>query len=95
MAIAAAVCLVVTGLGVFGGGVPGAAVPERTASVSVRPGDTLTALATRFAPDSDQAAVVSRIKQLNDLDDTALVPGFPLTVPVTGAAGGGPARSGS
>ncbi|WP_326569683.1 LysM peptidoglycan-binding domain-containing protein [Amycolatopsis rhabdoformis] len=83
-AIAVAACLVVTVLGVFGSGTPGGAVPERTASVSVQQGDTLSALAARFAPDSDQAAVVERIKQLNHLDDAVLVPGLPLTVPFAG-----------
>ncbi|WP_344855965.1 LysM peptidoglycan-binding domain-containing protein [Amycolatopsis ultiminotia] len=86
LAIAAAACLIVTGLGVFGAGVPGGAVPEQTASVSVRAGDTLSALAARFAPDADQAAVVDRIKTLNRLDDAVLVPGLPLTVPVAEGA---------
>ncbi|MGW4484680.1 LysM peptidoglycan-binding domain-containing protein [Amycolatopsis sp. NPDC004368] len=83
VAIAVAACVVVTVLGVFGSGAPGGAVPGRTTSVSVQQGDTLSALAARFAPDSDQAAVVERIKQLNHLDDAALVPGLPLTVPVS------------
>jgi hypothetical protein len=84
LAIAAAACLVVTALGVFGAGAPGGAVPSRTASVSVEQGDTLSAIAARFAPGSDQDAVVSRIKQLNNLDGAVLTPGLPLTVPVTG-----------
>lgn len=87
-AIAVAACLVVTVLGVFGSGTPGGAVPARTASVSVQQGDTLTAIAARFAPDSDQAAVVERIKQLNHLDDAVLVPGLPLTVPVASEVAG-------
>ncbi|MEV0074012.1 MULTISPECIES: LysM peptidoglycan-binding domain-containing protein [unclassified Amycolatopsis] len=87
-AIAVAACLVVTVLGVFGSGTPGGAVPERTASVSVQQGDTLTAIAARFAPDSDQGAVVERIKQLNHLDDAVLVPGLPLTVPVASEVAG-------
>ena len=81
-AIAFAACLFVTGLGVFGAGVSDGPVPSRTASVSVQPGDSLSVLAARFAPHSDQGAVVERIKQLNDLDDTALQPGMPITVPV-------------
>ncbi|MGW7531519.1 LysM peptidoglycan-binding domain-containing protein [Amycolatopsis sp. NPDC054798] len=81
-AIAFAACVIVTGLGVFGSGVSSGPVPSRTASVSVQPGDSLGALAARFAPNADQSAVVERIKELNNLDDTALLPGMPLTVPV-------------
>ncbi|WP_329049842.1 LysM peptidoglycan-binding domain-containing protein [Amycolatopsis sp. NBC_01488] len=85
-ALAVASCLVVTGLGLFGGGVAvNAPVPERTATVSVGPGDTLSSLAERFAPESDASAVVARIKELNRLDGAVLVPGLPLTVPVADA----------
>ncbi|EOD63059.1 LysM peptidoglycan-binding domain-containing protein, partial [Amycolatopsis vancoresmycina] len=81
--LAVASCLVVIGLGLLGG--PSAApVPERTATVSVGQGDTLSSLAARFAPDSDPAAVVARIEDLNRLDGAVLVPGLPLTVPVAG-----------
>ncbi|QRP44089.1 LysM peptidoglycan-binding domain-containing protein [Amycolatopsis sp. FDAARGOS 1241] len=88
VAIAVGACLVVTVLGVFGSGTPAGAVPERTAAVSVRQGDTLSDLAARFAPDSDQAAVVERIEELNHLDDGVLVPGLPLTVPVAAEVAG-------
>ncbi|RSM40049.1 LysM peptidoglycan-binding domain-containing protein [Amycolatopsis balhimycina DSM 5908] len=81
-ALAVASCLVITGLGLLGGGSAGAPVPERTAAVSVGQGDTLASLAARFAPDSDPGAVVARIKELNRLDQTVLVPGLSLTVPV-------------
>ncbi|MFF1608275.1 LysM peptidoglycan-binding domain-containing protein [Amycolatopsis sp. NPDC058278] len=85
-ALAVASCLVVTGLGLFGGGVAAnSPVPERTATVSVEPGDTLASLAARFAPESDPGAVVARIKQLNRLDEAVLVAGLPLTVPVADA----------
>ncbi|OKA11023.1 LysM peptidoglycan-binding domain-containing protein [Amycolatopsis regifaucium] len=73
---------VVTGLGLFLTGVPGAAVPERTTTVSVSAGESLADLAARFAPGSDTGAVVAKIKELNSLEDTVLVPGLPLTVPV-------------
>ncbi|WP_410647037.1 LysM peptidoglycan-binding domain-containing protein [Amycolatopsis sp. cmx-4-54] len=73
---------VVTGLGLFLAGVPGAAVPERTTTVSVSAGETLSDLAARFAPGSDTGAVVAKIKELNSLEDAVLVPGLPLTVPV-------------
>ncbi|MFD2473972.1 LysM peptidoglycan-binding domain-containing protein [Amycolatopsis silviterrae] len=87
-AIAFAACLIVTGLGAFGAGTASGPVPSRTASVSVQPGDSLGALAARFAPNADQSAVVERIKELNDLDDTALLPGMPLTVPVAWSGNG-------
>ncbi|MER6873178.1 LysM peptidoglycan-binding domain-containing protein, partial [Amycolatopsis sp. NPDC000673] len=67
---------------------------SRTASVSVQPGDSLGALAARFAPNADQGAVVERIKELNNLDDTALLPGMPLTVPVAWSGGGSAGESG-
>ncbi|RSM60933.1 hypothetical protein DMH03_19640 [Amycolatopsis sp. WAC 01376] len=73
---------VITGSGLFLAGVPGAAVPERTTTVSVSTGETLTDLATRFAPGSDTGAVVAKIKELNSLENAVLVPGLPLTVPV-------------
>jgi hypothetical protein len=85
--LAVASCLVVTGLGLFGGGAAAnAPVPEQTATVSVGQGDTLSSLAARFAPDSDASAVVARIKELNRLDAAVLVPGLPLTVPVAAPA---------
>ena len=83
--LAVASCLVVTGLGLFGGVAANAPVPARTATVSVGQGDTLSSLAARFAPDSDASAVVARIKDLNRLDEAILVPGLPLTVPVADA----------
>lgn len=73
---------VITGSGLFLAGVPGVAVPERTTTVSVSSGETLSDLATRFAPGSDTGAVVAKIKELNSLEDAVLVPGLPLTVPV-------------
>jgi hypothetical protein len=84
-ALAVASCLVVTGLGLFGGAAANAPVPDRTATVSVGQGDTLSSLAARFAPGSDASAVVARIKELNRLDEAVLVPGLPLTVPVADA----------
>ncbi|WP_410568665.1 LysM peptidoglycan-binding domain-containing protein [Amycolatopsis sp. cmx-4-61] len=80
--LAVASCLMITGLGFLGSGSSGAAVPARTATVSVGQGDTLSSLAARFAPDSEPGAVVAKIKELNRLDGAVLVPGLPLTVPV-------------
>ena len=85
-ALAVGSCLVVTGLGLAGGGASGAPVPQRTATVSVEQGDTLASLAARFAPESEPGAVVARIKELNRLDRAVLVPGLPLTVPVADSA---------
>lgn len=82
-ALALLTCGVVTGLGLSMAGVPGAAVPERTTTVSVSTGDTLAELAGRFTPGSDPDAVVAKIKELNSLEDVVLVPGLPLTVPVS------------
>ncbi|MDT7727702.1 MAG: hypothetical protein QOI21_4278 [Actinomycetota bacterium] len=79
--LAVAACLAITGLGLLAGGMATAEVPAGTAVVSVAPGETLSDLAARFAPNSDTGAVVERIKQLNMLEDATLVPGIPLTVP--------------
>ncbi|GLY66303.1 LysM peptidoglycan-binding domain-containing protein [Amycolatopsis taiwanensis] len=80
-AVAVAIGLAVAGLGVFADGVSGG-VPDRTATVLVGQGQTLTDLARQYAPDSDPAAVVARIRQLNGLGDAMPVSGQPLAVPV-------------
>lgn len=85
--LAAAVALIITGLGVFSGAMS-RPVPDRTATVFVERGQTLRDLALEYAPDSDPLAVVARIRQLNGLGDDVLVPGMPLTVP---AGSGAPA----
>lgn len=83
--LAAAVFLAIVGIGLFANAMAGEApVPANTATVAVAPGDTLSAIAHRFAPDSDTGAVVDRIQQLNHLGDAALTPGTPLSVPVQG-----------
>ncbi|MFR9729236.1 LysM peptidoglycan-binding domain-containing protein [Saccharopolyspora sp. MS10] len=56
-------------------------VPEGTAVVRVVEGDTLWSVAARFAPDSDQRAVVDRIVELNRLDGEASGSGRALVVP--------------
>jgi hypothetical protein len=85
--IALALGLFVTGLGVFAEGMS-AAVPERTATVTVGAGETLWDVARHYAPGSDAGAVVARIKQLNNLGDAGVVPGLPLTVPVAAQSPG-------
>lgn len=56
-------------------------VPERTNVVHVQVGETLWDVAERSAPASDPDAVVSRIRELNSLPDTDVVPGQSLVVP--------------
>jgi LysM repeat protein len=56
-------------------------VPERTNIVHVQVGETLWDVAERNAPHSDPDAVVSRIRELNNLPDSDIVPGQPLVVP--------------
>lgn len=82
---AAAVCVAVVALGaVIGGLANGMAteVPERTAVVSVAPGETLWDVAARYAPESDPRAVVERIEELNGVTATDVTVGYALTVPV-------------
>jgi nucleoid-associated protein YgaU len=55
-----------------------APAPERAVGpvrVAVRPGDTLWALATRVAPQSDPRAEVAALRRLNHLTGTTLRPG--------------------
>ena len=77
------VAAVVVGLGLLYGQLGGAStdVPQRTTLVQVRPGESLWDLASRFAPHSEPAAVVDRIRQLNGLDGAPVLPGQPLEVP--------------
>lgn len=84
-ALAVTMALIITGLGVFSAAMT-PSIPDRTATVFVVRGQSLGELAREYAPDSDPAAVVARIRQLNGLDDGALVPGMPLTVPVGSGA---------
>ncbi|TKG66750.1 LysM peptidoglycan-binding domain-containing protein [Prauserella endophytica] len=84
LALGAAVCLGLVGLGLFASSVAGggeATVPSGTAVVSVAPGDTLWDLAERSAPGSDPAAVVERIQELNGLTGARVDAGTPLVVP--------------
>ncbi|MCP2343858.1 LysM peptidoglycan-binding domain-containing protein [Actinomadura rupiterrae] len=63
---------------------PGRPVPDaqRTASVVVRPGDTLWGIAQQAEPGADPRRTVQRILKLNGLpDDTLVQPGQRLRVP--------------
>ncbi|MGH3861176.1 LysM peptidoglycan-binding domain-containing protein [Actinokineospora sp.] len=79
--LAVVVALAILGLGSFAGSVTQAEVPSTTTVVRVEPGETLSDLAARMAPDSDVSAVVDRIRKLNALDGSMVRPGQPLTVP--------------
>jgi nucleoid-associated protein YgaU len=50
-------------------------------SVVVQPGDTLWSIATSVAGEGDVRDVVARIRQVNGLDGTVLVPGEVLRLP--------------
>lgn len=89
LATAAAVCAFVVVFGAMLGGLANGVasdVPDRTAVVSVAPGESLWDVAAKFAPESDPRAVVQRIEELNGVSADAVTPGVPLTVPV-GSAG--------
>jgi hypothetical protein len=57
-------------------------VPEQLAVVQVQPGENLQRLAARVAPDAPVGGVVDRIRQLNELDSSALDVGQTLIAPV-------------
>ncbi len=50
--------------------------------VTVQQGDSLWTLARQVAPDADPRDVVARIRDLNDLSSSGLVPGQQLLLPV-------------
>ncbi|WP_436495822.1 LysM peptidoglycan-binding domain-containing protein [Actinokineospora sp. HUAS TT18] len=81
LSVATVVALAFLGLGAFAGSMAGADVPATTTVVRVEPGESLSELAARMAPDSDVAAVVVKIRELNNLDGSAVRVGQPLTVP--------------
>ncbi|MEO6081617.1 MAG: LysM peptidoglycan-binding domain-containing protein [Umezawaea sp.] len=56
-------------------------VPERTGVAYVQVGETLRDVAERSAPNSDPDAVVERIRELNRMVDSHVVPGQSLIVP--------------
>jgi len=82
MVAAVAMCAAVYGLGLLASAM-GPSVPDSTTVVRVKPGESLWELAGRVAPDSDAAAVVERIRELNAVDG-AVEPGQALTVPFAG-----------
>jgi predicted Zn-dependent protease len=50
--------------------------------VRVEPGDTLQRLAARVAPDAPTGQVAARIRELNELDSSAVTAGQTLIAPV-------------
>jgi LysM domain len=86
VAVAGLAALITVWLGAIAqsGGVAGtpATVPEQLAVVQVQAGDTLQGLAGRVAPDAPVGHVVARIKELNQLESSALDAGQTLIAPV-------------
>ncbi|HVK25391.1 MAG TPA: LysM peptidoglycan-binding domain-containing protein [Actinokineospora sp.] len=81
LGVATVVALAFLGLGSFAGSMSGVDVPRTTTVVRVEPGESLSELAVRMAPDSDVSAMVAKIRELNGLTDAAVRVGQPLTVP--------------
>ncbi len=69
----------VAGLGLAQSTEPG--IPAETAVVWVGAGETVWDVARRVAPQSDQRAVVERIRQLNGIVGSTVAPGQQLQVP--------------
>lgn len=80
LAAVAVTLAVVAGLGWLGQGAE-PAIPERTAVIRVGAGETIWDVAARVAPQSDQRAVVQRIRLLNGIVGAELVPDQQLQVP--------------
>jgi LysM repeat protein len=86
VAIAAALAMI----GVLSGpvanavGVGGAAAARPARTYVIRPGDTLWSIAERSSPAADPRLVVGAIRDANDLDPAALVPGQQLLIPSVG-----------
>ena len=57
-------------------------MPDRLAVVRVEPGETLQRLAARVAPDAPTGQVAARIRELNELDSSAVTAGQTLIAPV-------------
>jgi hypothetical protein len=77
---ATATLVVVSGLAWIGQGAhPG--IPSETVIIQVGAGETLWDVAQRVAPQSDQRAVVDRIRQQNGIVGSAVQPAQLLQVP--------------
>ncbi|MEJ2890474.1 LysM peptidoglycan-binding domain-containing protein [Actinomycetospora aeridis] len=63
---------------------PSGPAPAGTTVAVVGAGESLTDVAGRVAPGADAGAVVTRIRELNGLEGSAVAPGRPLVVPTAG-----------
>jgi hypothetical protein len=81
LVVAATVTLVVVGNLGWLGQDANPRIPAETAVTGVGAGETLWDVARRMAPQSDQRAVVERIRQLNGIVGSAVEPGQQLQVP--------------
>ncbi|MBV8542775.1 MAG: LysM peptidoglycan-binding domain-containing protein [Pseudonocardiales bacterium] len=85
VAAATVTLTVVGGLGWIGqdwiGQGAGPGIPAETVVIRVGAGETVWDVARRAAPQSDQPAVVERIRQLNGIAGSAITPGQQLQVP--------------
>ncbi|MCZ2861073.1 LysM peptidoglycan-binding domain-containing protein [Blastococcus sp. VKM Ac-2987] len=75
-----ALAVVALGTAVLGGGGDGLELMGTT-SVIVDPGDTLWSIASAVAGDRDVREVVDGIQRLNDVEDSAILPGQVLQLP--------------
>ncbi|MCV7173153.1 LysM peptidoglycan-binding domain-containing protein [Mycobacterium sp. CPCC 205372] len=84
LALVAAAITVWLGVVAQLGGVVGtpAQVPAELAVVQVQTGESLQQVAQRVAPEAPVAAVVDRIRELNELDSAAVDAGQTLIAPV-------------
>ena len=74
-------------IGVLSGSVAnavGASAAEPSRTYVIRPGDTLWSIAGRSSPAIDPRLVIDAIREANDLDPAALVPGQRLLIPSLG-----------
>ncbi len=81
VAVATVTLAVAAGLGFIGQGTATSGIPAETAVVRVGAGETVWDVARRVAPQSDQRAVVDRIRQLNGVVGSAVAPDQELLVP--------------
>jgi LysM repeat protein len=54
-----------------------------TTRITVRPGETLWAIADRVAPDADPRSTIARLQSMNHLESSTVPAGSVLLVPVT------------
>jgi LysM domain len=84
--IAAAITVLLGLVAQLGGWVDSAeattSVPSRLAVVQVQSGESLQQLAQRIAPDAPAGAIVDQIRELNELDSSAVDAGQTLIAPV-------------